>query len=708
MWLIYSIIGIILIFIVVNIAIIIVRLCQKVIPDKPDNMNNSTVSVTKEDDDDFKNLYLSLKSNNPPTEDEILRIITKNTNFINARYDCADFRLQLLFRIYKDCNENLPLKARQLIKETFLNFKYSMLEPGFDSMCMWSENHQLLFAVSEYLAGQEWQDEIFTNAHMTGKEHMERAITFIEAWMSQRFNYGFSEYLSNNYLLENVGPMSNYISYSNDRNTVEKMKIIMDLLWFDVALNSVNNRFVAASSRMYGNNKACNHLGNSLISCTNKLWGKEIIKLLIDDNTLSCQEKMQLKNSLKKQDNSMSVNFTALLESGKYTLPKAIKEIAISNEELVIKMSEGLSPDDLEKENLIGQEYPQIMAQWGAETFTNPQVIKNTVQFMKNHKLYKNAFIYYFKFLDIPLFKLINLQKFCKKFNLRTHGIALGRGNIYTYRNKYYSMTTLINKDVDMCGAQEHIWSANIAENLALFTTHPARDDENGYGASSGYWIGNGRRPMSVQNKNVNISIYKIPRKKRLLEAKISDITHVYFPKCFYDKVEHKGNIIFAQKEKVLIAVISNGEMQFKPFSKSCVEPLYKSEGIDAQEKMYQINGEFDLCRTGGEYHSYVTELSDIDTETFEEFCKRVENNHLEFDGEKVIYCSEGTEINVTYSGSYLVNGKKTENCENRYDCKFCKASRKSEEINIESYNFTLMLNYNKAIRKEGKMSKVI
>ena len=41
-------------------------------------------------------------------------------------------------------------------------------------------------------------------------------------------------------------------------------------------------------------------------------------------------------------------------------------------------MSCGLSPEDMKNEGLIGQEPHQIMAQTGAETFTNPEVVENT------------------------------------------------------------------------------------------------------------------------------------------------------------------------------------------------------------------------------------------------------------------------------------------------------------------------------------------
>lgn len=263
------------------------------------------------------------------------------------------------------------------------------------------------------------------------------------------------------------------------------------------------------------------------------------------------------------------------------------------------------------------------------------------------------------------------------------HGIALGDANIYTYRTADYAMTTLVAKDVDRCGAQEHIWNANIAENLTLFTTHPAKTDEKSFGSSPGYWIGNGRRPMSVQQENVNITIYKLPTKRRLPEIKISDMTHAYFPKCFYDETEHCGNIIFGRRNNVFVALIGNGEMQFKPYNEAAAKPFYKTYDSKIQDGAYMITGEFDLCRQGGEYHSYITELSDSGKESFEDFKARILSNPVSFNGSSVTYKSLCGELYADYCGVYLLNGVRAETEFKRYDCKFCTAERKPEKIAI-------------------------
>lgn len=695
-YVIISIICLLLLYTVLEVVFLVLKKPVQELPSENDTEYYSTDVNGKK----FEELYLYLSEEKTEThfnEDEIYLMLFKQSEYMKARFDCADFRAQLLFKIYKDCGEKLSERCMLLIKDTFLSFKYFMDEPGDDSMCFWSENHQILFAVSEYLAGQQWRNEIFSNDGKTGKEHMIKAKERIDAWMKQRFDYGFSEYLSNNYLAEDISPMANYIAYCEDKKSAEQMKIIMDILWLDVALNSVNNRFVSVSSRMYGNNKAGNFYGNSIQSAMNILWGTDIANHMLENSHISDTERELIGASLNKKPNHIVLCFNDIVKKGIYVLPEVIKDIALSSESFCSKMSCGLSPDEMEQEGLIGQAPYQIMAQWGAETFTNPQVIENTIEYLRSNEMYRNSFLGYFKFLDITLLKRVNWKKVAKRYNLMPHGIATGRVNIYTYRTAHYSMSTSVCKDVDLCGAQEHIWSADLGENLTLFTTHPAGNGKGRYGSSPGYWIGNGRRPMSVQEKNVNITIYKIPTHKRIGETAVSHITHAYMPKAFYDEFELKDNIVFARKNGVFAALISNGRLQYKPFNDDSANGIHKGRKFSDE---LRLKDEFDLCRLDGKYHSYVTELSDADKETFDEFKARINKNKIIFtDNGTVEYETDLTKISVSYDGAWSVNGLPAEKEYLRYDSKFCKAERKPSVITVKNGNNSLILDFNNVKR---------
>ena len=681
-------------------AEILYLLSQTPAKELPDDRETDNYS-TKINGKNFEDLYLFLtKEKDVPsfTDDEVYEMILNQSRYMHKRFDCSDFRAQLLFKIYKDCYHALTPKIRELIKNTFLDFKYFMDEPGSDSMCYWSENHQILFAVSEYLAGQQWPDEVFRNNKMTGKEHMVKAKIRIDAWMKQRFMYGFSEYLSNNYIAEDLSAMANFIVYAQDKKAVEQMKIILDILLLDVALNSINNRFVSTSSRIYGNNKSGNLYGNSIQCAMNVLWGNDAHTKAVKDPYLTEKEKAKLQLSLNKKPNHIILCFTDAVKKGLYILPEAIKDIALYDGTFVSKMSCGLSPEDMETENLIGNEPHQIMAQLGAETFTNHQVIENTLKYLKDNKMFRNSFLSYFIFLNITAFRCISWKKFAKKHNIMPHGIATGRGNVYTYRTNRYCLSTSVCKDVDMCGAQEHVWSANIGETLAAFTTHPAGNGNGHYGSSPGYWIGNGRRPMSIQHKNVNITIYKLPDRIRLGETSVADITHAYMPKEHYDEFELNNNTVFARKNGVYIAMISNGELKYKSFNSSSAAALHKSKDLPDE---FKLKSEFDLCRCGGDYHIYVTEISDAETESFEEFKVRIKNNNIKFIKECVLYTTDSDQIKVSYDGIFTVNGIPAEKTYKRYDNKFCNCERKSDALLIDSGKHRLFLDFENVKRNE-------
>ena len=694
----YVMLAVVVFFVLLTASELICLIKIKPLPDLPDKAEEEKFSLNI-NGKSFEDLYLFLCGKQSETsfnEDEIYSLLLKQAEYMNNRFDCADFRAQMLFKIYKDCSEKLNDGCKTLIKNTFLNFKYSMDEPGDDSMCYWSENHQLLFAVSEYLAAQEWQGEIFANDSKSAEEHRKKALEKIRIWMSQRYDYGFSEYLSNNYLAEDIAPMANFIAYSKDEKEIEQMKIIMDLLWLDVALNSVNNRFVAVSSRMYGNNKAANCIGNSIQSAMNILWGREATEKMLADPDIPDAEKVLVCASLDKKPNYIVLCFTDIIEKGYYTLPDAIKDIALSDETFVSKMSCGLSPDDMAAENIVGQSDFQIMAQTGAETFTNPQVINNTLQYIRKNRLYKNKFLSYFRFLNLTVFKFVNWEKFARKHNIMPHGIALGRGNVYTWRNARYTLSTDFAKEVGLCGAQEHVWTANISEALTLFTTHPAGNGNGKYGASPGYWVGNGRRPMSVQHKNVNVTIYELPHKKRLGEMDICNLTHAYMPRDLYDEFELDGNRVFARKNGVFVAFISDGELQFKPYNPDSARGVLKGRILPYN---LSLEGGFDLCRNGGEYHCYVTELSDSETETFDEFKERIKQNSINFEIGCVNYKTLCGEIYVSYDGKFTVEGKDVKTVFDRYDSIFCKAKRNDETIRINTPSHNLMLDFKQGFR---------
>ncbi|NIV75254.1 MAG: hypothetical protein GWN37_10565, partial [Gammaproteobacteria bacterium] len=118
-------------------------------------------------------------------------------DYVDARVDCADFVMHGILRLLLQFGEDprLPAGLLRRARETVLGFKYWPDEPGVDSLCSWTENHQILFAAAAHLAGQRHPDAIFANSGLSGRELARVARPRILRWLELRFRTGFSEWL---------------------------------------------------------------------------------------------------------------------------------------------------------------------------------------------------------------------------------------------------------------------------------------------------------------------------------------------------------------------------------------------------------------------------------------------------------------------------------------------------------------------------------
>lgn len=620
-------------------------------------------------------------------EEYILSEIDDIIKYIDTRYDCADFWAQLLFRLYKDYGNKLSDKLKNLIKKTLLGFKYWIDMPEKESMCFFSENHTLLFAELEYLVGQEWPEEIFSNSGLKGEEHKKRGKERLFMWFDQKYRFGFFEWYSNNYFNEDIGPLAQLLDYSEDEDILRNAKNMLDLMWFEVATHSVENRFVAVSSRMYGDNKGSNKFGNRIQAGMNAVFN--------DDFSYNPIEHVRIVAI----DCYMMICLLAMLKHKKYTLPKVIKDIAKDNREIVIKSSNGLDPEEYRELGLIGQSDYQIISQFSNETFVNKGFSTNTYRYHKRNNTFGSAFTDPIQWADLFLVRVLRifpLLSLLGKHFIAT-GISLSRGNVYAYRNNGYLLSTAINCHKDYNGMQIHIWSANIKDDLNVFTQYPS--SVTSYAGSPGYWVGNRRLPFSVQDKNINLTIFRMSKGKRLGEFKKIQMTHTLFPSEKFDDYSIEENFAFGRRENIFIALICNKKLSYKTYNKECTQALVQhvqTSLIDVlkndEANNYILKKEYDLCAYGKGYHCYVTELSDASKETYEEFKNRIKENKFMAEKDTLKYCSQGKEYTISYKNEvFTINGEKQELQYKRFDSPYCEAERNPDNIDInygeEKYN---------------------
>lgn len=618
--------------------------------------------------------------------DYVINAIIPTKMHLDMRYDCSDFMTPTLTRlIYKhgDTLQAVSPQGYNLIKETLLDFKYWMTEPGRDSMCYWSENHQILFAVAEYLVAQKWPNEIFTNDGKKGSIHFARAESRINSWMEHRFYYGFSEFNSTNYFPFNFGPMSNFIQFSNNPMMVERMKMVMDLALYELASNMYQYTFMAPSGRAYVSNKSGIE-GDKMRKFTDYIWS--------------------LNDDWKDNKHRMLINFISMAEdtdtSGHkyYEVPEVILDIGRDDSERMIKSSSGLDVSELEEKGYVGPSDDQIMMQLGMEAFTNPEVIRNTINYIAKHNLSSNYFLKDFKYFNNILVRKTELGRvISKNLNPMTNGIAIQRANLYTYATPYYQLANVQNYHPGNYGTQEMLNFANFTENAVAFTMHPAKHSSSkNVDASPGYWTGYGRAPSSAQHENILMMMYQLPKKSGFLEFyDVPQFTHTYLPEAFYDEVIIDGRHAFARVGNAYLSLTGANNLEYADFNLDSAE-AFRNKLTDTPH--YR----FDLIQNGRDQY-WIYEMGDATAETFAAFQARIKSNSVTYNGSDLLtYTSGGSVYSLEYAADFKVNDQVQDFNYKRFDSPYSVTERETDTISFSYNSNSLTLDWLSATRTVG------
>ncbi len=182
--------------------------------------------------------------------------IRETCEFIAARKDCADFVIQGILRLmyWEREEQRLSPAINALMKDTILGFKYWVDEPGDTVMYMGSENHRFLFHVAEWMAGQLFPTEEFTNSRMRGLYHATKGRMYITEWFRQRGRYGFDEWHSNSYYPICMAPIINVYDFAiyEDAKLRDMAGCIMDYMMFNLAQDALEGVLGTAHARSYG------------------------------------------------------------------------------------------------------------------------------------------------------------------------------------------------------------------------------------------------------------------------------------------------------------------------------------------------------------------------------------------------------------------------------------------------------------------------
>lgn len=592
-------------------------------------------------------------------------------DFIDARRDCSDFVLHGILRLL----ESRELDSHHLLsdslfiraKRTVLNFKYFPNEPGVDSLCTWTENHYILYTSAAYLAGGLYPDEIFSNSGETGRQKVELNRKRILRWLDLRFHTGFSEWLSHVYYDEDLTALLALYDFAADDEIHRKSEMVLDLLVFDMALNSFKGVFGSTHGRAYENTK----------KWTSNEGTTDTSKLLFGMGIFS------------GFDNMSAIAFAL---SG-YRVPRVIESIASDNY-LENRQRMGIKLSEMEKWGLHPNNFEDGMLYLTLEAYLHPHTIANTIRMFDTCNWWDNSFLNDFKPYR-GLLKALGavgglplLARFLERDVCRNTREEV---NIYTHKTPDYMLSTAQDYRKGYGGDQQHIWQATLGQDAVCFTTHPAKIE----GVTPNYWAGSGLLPRAAQYKNVAIVIYNIKKIPALYVPIKHFFTHAWLPKGKFDEVVEKNDWIFARKGEGYLALRSQN-----PY----VWGTYRTGTGDSKGFQKIVMSETEIIATGAQ-NIWICQMGRKGEDgEFTEFMDKVSETGAIFSGLDVEYRSPGNGlVRFGWEGGFSVDGVEIQLHDYpRYENPYSKTEFNADEIRIAAGEQELILNW-KTKKRESR-----
>jgi hypothetical protein len=571
-------------------------------------------------------------------------------DYMDARKDCADFVLQAVLRLVYQFGESplLPDGWLQRAKKSVLGFKFWPDEPGIDSMCTWTENHQILFNTGAILAGQMFPREVFPNSRQSGEKKIEVARRRILRWLDLRFRSGFSEWLSHVYYDEDLTALLNLVDFCSDPEIAFKATQVIHLLLLDMALQTFKGVYGCTHGRSYANGKR---------------W-------VVDETTTDTGKLLFGAGVFARRDNMSAVQF-ALSEH--YQMPQMIYEVAHDSlaETLEIRQRMGIRLKDLKAWDLDAKDAEDGMLLLSLEAYLHPRLIQTTMRLFDRHNWWENDFFAPFRKYrrllkvlratrTLPILAAFAERDLCR--NTREEV------NTYTYKTQDYMLSTAQDYRAGYGGDQQHIWQATLGADAVCFTTHPANLEIDG--PSPNYWTGSGLLPRAAQYRNVAVVVYKIEKIPAMYVPTRHFFTHAWLPRDAFDEFRETDGWYFACKGGGYLALCS--------------------------QKKAAWQGTSDLIAFGAN-NIWICQMGSAgESGSFEDFIEQVVAARLEFDGMRVIYHSPSIgEVRFGWRGPLSVAGETVKLQDYpRYDSRFVQADFDAQQVSVLHGGNHWMINF--------------
>jgi len=580
--------------------------------------------------------------------------------------DTSDFTVAGLVRLYYLHHDDSLLTPvqRDQIRKVLLDYKYALDEPGLSEAEIWTENHQILCHGSDYLVGQMFPEETFTNDKRTGQQHRDKARAQVLRWLNFHARTGPAEWDSVPYYNMDLAGLLNLVEFAEDAEVQVRATMMVDLLLFDLAVNSFYGQMGTSHGRAYAQN-VLSATGDSLLTFQALAFGFGRLQ-------------------------SVDMATTMLVTGRRYTIPPVLEAIGQDLPESMLNFERHSIPLTEAGAAQFGFSLTDIKdfeIWWGMGAFSNPAVINMTYDTIDKYHLWNYPMFRPLKAIGRVLRPLGLLPMASRMLNPDSNGAVMSEVNKVTYRTPDAMLSTAQDYRPGEKGYQQHIWQATLGPYAVVFVTNPGSNDHIG---GVGYWSSNGRMPRNAQYRNVLISIYNIQRQGAPSEMQTGpyDFTHAYFPAWAFDEVVEGaatsgGGWTFGRLGDGYIGLYSHLPYQ------------WTTSGPEAgQEIIAQGRENIWICQVGRKA---------VDG-TFQAFIKKVSNAPIEVTHLQVSYSApDAGDLKFGWNDPFTVDKNVIALHDYpRWDNSYAHVDFASEQFHVELKGKSLNLDFNKGLRSFG------
>ena len=607
-------------------------------------------------------------SNLSVNDESILNGLTKIYDY----EDTQDFRMAPLIRmLYLNINKTyLNGTTKNTVIDALGRAKYWYTEKGRpDTAIFTTENHQILYHSSEYLIGQMFPNDTFPNSGMTGQQHVDHAAPLIKQWLDWRGQFGFSEWHSNTYYVEDIGALVNLVDFAMDPEIVVKAAMVLDLMAFDFAVNYFNNVYATSMGRAYDGSRIKE---DTLAYASDSI--REAAWLLVGAGD--------------KPTDGGDLAACALATSDVYAPPPILEAIANNASQYF---------EGYERNNLAISEGPQyglnylesgdLMYWWGLSGQIAPETIEQSYYLINQYERDPMTAFGPQILLDaikwLAFFHGESLSEYSQQLKAISRGLLLESADIYTYRTPYYQLAGAQDHKKGENGGQELIWQATLDNQAYILTSSPG-----GYTQDLDQLYVGGWKPRGTFYKNVGILQYDRETMPFEAEAAIFLLnlfmgfkfyTHAYFPKGAFDKVVESDKWTIGKKGDGYVALYT-------------YEPSFWASSSE--------------IKSWGQKNAYIVELGSAEEfGSFENFVAKIEQASVSITPQSLGYEIKYTSpsqgpISVAWNGPMTVAGTNVDlGPYLRFSNTYCNQTFGINISDIQFNSTRLLLNFDNCTR---------